>query len=90
MALDIYTWLAQRLHRVDPKQLAFVPWVSLKQQFGDGYAHMNNFKRVFRHTLRQVRSVYQDAKFFDDDKGMYLKNSRPPVARRLLPVPKRG
>lgn len=86
MALDIYTWLAQRLHRIDPKQAAFVPWVSLKQQFGDGYSHMNNFKRVFRHTLRQVRTVYQDAKFSDDDKGMYLQNSRPPVARRLLSV----
>ena len=86
MALDIYTWLAQRLHRIDPKQAAFVPWVSLKQQFGDGYSHMNNFKRVFRHTLRQVRTVYQDAKFSDDDKGMYLQSSRPPVARRLVSV----
>lgn len=86
MALDIYTWLAQRLHRVDPKHAAFVPWVSLKQQFGDGYAHMNNFKRVFRHTLRQVKAVYQDAKFSDDDKGMHLQNSRPPVARRLVSI----
>ena len=86
MALDIYTWLAQRLHRVDPKHAGFVPWVSIKQQFGDGYGQMNNFKRVFRHTLRQVHAVYPDAKFMLDDKGMRLFHSRPPIARRLLPV----
>lgn len=86
MALDIYTWLAQRLHRVDPRKAGFVPWFSLKQQFGDGYARMNNFKRVFRHTLRQVQTVYPDAKFSLDTKGMRLLHSRPPVARRLLPV----
>ena len=86
MALDIYTWLAQRLHRVDPKKAGFVPWVSIKQQFGDGYGRMNNFKCVFRHTLRQVQAVYPDAKFSLDDKGMRLLHSRPPVSRRLLPV----
>lgn len=37
MGLDVYTWLAQRLHRVDPKKAALVPWVSLKQQFGYDY-----------------------------------------------------
>ena len=46
MALDIYTWLAQRLHRINPKRVAFVPWASLKEQFGHGYSAMNNFKRV--------------------------------------------
>ena len=86
MALDVYTWLAQRLHRVDPKHAGFVPWVSLKQQFGDGYTRMNDFKRVFRNTLKQVHAVYPDAKFMLDDKGMRLFHSRPPVARRLLPV----
>lgn len=86
MALDIYTWLAQRLHRVDPKHAGLVPWVSMKQQFGDGYTRMNDFKRVFRSTLRQVHAVYPDARFMLDDKGMRLFHSRPPVARRLLPV----
>lgn len=86
MALDIYTWLAQRLHRIDPKRASFVPWVSLKQQFGDGYGRMNDFKRVFRRTLRQVQAVYPDAKFLPDHTGLRLLHSRPPVARRLLPL----
>jgi Plasmid encoded RepA protein len=28
MGLDVYTWLAQRLHRIDRSKPAFVPWVS--------------------------------------------------------------
>ena len=34
MALDIYAWLAQRLYRIDSRKPAFIPWVSLKEQFG--------------------------------------------------------
>lgn len=86
MALDIYTWLAQRLHRVDPKRAAFVPWASLKDQFGQGYGRMDNFKRVFRKTLKQVSVVYQEAKFSEDGKGMRLLNSRPPVLPRAFRV----
>ena len=86
MALDVYTWLAQRLHRVDPSNPAFVPWVSLKEQFGHGYHRMDNFKRVFRTTLRQVAIVYREAKYSLDGKGMRLLHSRPPVMRRLLQI----
>jgi hypothetical protein len=37
MALDVYAWLAQRLHRVDPGRPAFVAWTAVKDQFGVGY-----------------------------------------------------
>jgi Plasmid encoded RepA protein len=84
MGLDLYTWLAQRLHRIDPKKGAFVPWVSLKEQFGIGYGRMNNFKRDFRTTLKQVHIVYREARFDLDQKGMRLQHSRPPVLRRLI------
>ena len=86
MALDIYTWLAQRLYRVNTKRAAFVPWVSLKEQFGQGYWRMDNFKRVFRRTLSQVTAVYQDARYTLDGKGMRLLQSRPPVLPRMFRV----
>jgi Plasmid encoded RepA protein len=86
MGLDLYTWLAQRLHRIHPRAPALVPWVSLKEQFGLGYGRMDNFKRVFQTTLRQVHAVYPEARFSFDARGMRLSNSRPPVAKRLLPV----
>ena len=66
----------------DPAKPAFVPWSSLKEQFGPDYDRMDNFKRVFRTTLKQVATVYKDAKYSMDDKGMRLKNSRPPVLKR--------
>lgn len=82
MGLDVYTWLAQRLRRVDHSKPAFVPWSSLKAQFGQGYDHMFNFKRVFRLVLGKVKMQYRAARFDVDDKGMILYSSQPPVPRR--------
>jgi hypothetical protein len=82
MALDVYAWLAQRMHRVNPQKGAFIPWVSLKEQFGQGYDRMDNFKRVFRNTIRSVGVVYREARYSLNDKGINLKYSRPPVLKR--------
>jgi len=34
MALDIYVWLAQRLHRIPHGKLQFITWAAIKGQFG--------------------------------------------------------
>ena len=34
MGLDIYAWLAQRLHRVEPGKPAFIPWSALRSSSG--------------------------------------------------------
>ena len=86
MGLDIYTWLAQRLHRVEKGKTALVPWSSLAEQFGHGYTRIRKFRSVFMDTLKQVKVVYPDARFDISPAGMHLKHSRPPVASRLLPV----
>lgn len=86
MALDVYTWLANRLHRVPLSGPAFVPWTSLKEQFGHGYDRMVDFRRVFTRTLTQVRVVYKDAKYALDPKGARLYNSRPPIQGRVVRV----
>jgi len=88
MALDVYAWLAQRLHRVTPFQPQFVPWTALKHQFGWHYGRMDNFKRVFRQTLGTVLSQYQGARVELDDRGMNLRNSSPPVKGRIAVVGK--
>ena len=91
MALDIYAWLAQRLYRIDSRKPAFIPWVSLKEQFGPDYTKMFNFKREFRLTLGQVLRRYQTARIDLDDKGMTARTSPPPVSKRmvLISTPKR-
>jgi Plasmid encoded RepA protein len=84
LGLDIYAWLAQRLHRIDPKKPAFIAWTALKEQFGPDYGRMDKFKAVFRVALTQVRSRYQSARLELDNKGMTARNSPPPVAKRLV------
>jgi hypothetical protein len=86
MGLDVYTWLAQRLHRIDPAKPALVPWTSLQEQFGQGYDRLRDFRRVFLRTLKQVHTVYREAKFAVDEKGMRLLNSPPPVTRRFVQI----
>jgi hypothetical protein len=83
MGLDIYAWLAQRLHRIDPRKPAFIAWVNLKEQFGPDYDRMTDFKRFFRKTLAQVQQRYQSARIELDSRGMTARNSPPPVGRRL-------
>ena len=43
ICLDIYCWLAQRLHRVDPRRPSFIAWTTLKDQFGPDYRQLFNF-----------------------------------------------
>jgi len=87
VALDIYCWLAQRLHRVNPTRPAFISWAALKQQFGADYSQMFNFRRVFRVALRQVQARYKAARIDLDSYGMTLHNSPPPVTKRLVQLP---
>jgi hypothetical protein len=86
MGLDVYTWLAQRLQRVDPARPAFIPWTALQEQFGQGYGRLRDFRRVFQQTLKHVKVVYREAKFDVNEKGMRLFNSPPPVPRRFLQI----
>jgi hypothetical protein len=86
VGLDIYAWLAQRLHRVDPSKPAFIPWSALKEQFGHQYGRMDNFKRVFRQTLGMVLTQYRAARIELDGRGITLRNSSPPINGRIAVV----
>jgi len=82
-AIDIYVWLAYRLHSLaKPTPLS---WRALKAQFGAGVAAMNNFKIRFLPNLRLALAVYPQAKVEDDgDKGLILHPSPPPVAKQII------
>lgn len=56
MALDIYAWLAQRLHRVPVNQPYTVTWVNLHEQLGQGYKQIRQFRSIFLKALREVVS----------------------------------
>src|SRR4051812_33909361 len=63
MALDIYCWLAQRLHRVPDGKPQFITWVALHEQFGPDYSRIRKFREFFLAMLRQVHAAYPEARF---------------------------
>lgn len=82
MALDVYVWLAQRLHRVPTGRPQFLAWATLYEQFGQGFARIRDFRRQFLHTLHQVGAAYPSARISADEGGLTLSHSPPPVAPR--------
>jgi hypothetical protein len=84
LALDIYTWLAHRLCRVRSAQGVKLSWSNLREQFGQEYETSKNFKREFRHALRQVTAVYPDARVNDAIGGIVLHQSKAPLHRTLI------
>ena len=86
MALDVYCWLAQRLHRVDPVHGQFLAWTNVYEQFGQGYERIRDFRRVFLDVLNLVKAQYPAARFGVNKTGMILGNSPPPVPGRILVI----
>lgn len=69
LALDVYAWLAQRLHRVPVGKPAQISWASLHAQFGQGYnpEHMYKFRQVFRVALKEVLTLYKGARVEEEE-----------------------
>ena len=79
-AMDIYSWLAHRLYRVEGTLR--LSWSSLSYQFGDPTKHNRMWKSAFKAALKQVLMVYPEAKVEVIEGGLLLKKSPPPVRKR--------
>lgn len=89
MALDIYSWLSQRLHRTRVGEPESITWDALHGQFGVDFARTRKFVETFREALRQVKAVYPAARVEEETrkyKGLRLYNSPPPVPKAMVPV----
>ena len=84
LALDVYAWLAQRLHRVPEDNPVLLAWSVLHAQFGVGYARLVDFRRKFKAALREVLAVYPRARIELDQRGLTVKNSPPPVPYQVM------
>ena len=78
LSLDLYVWLAYRLHSLSRPQP--ISWPSLYAQFGAGYDQMKHFKPRFVQALQYALAAYPDAKVEPADDGVVLHPSRPPIA----------
>jgi hypothetical protein len=86
--LDIYTWLAQRLHRVPKGKPQTITWQALKTQFGPDYDRLRDFRRKFVPALKTVLTAYPSARIETADAGLVLWNSPPPVLKRQVVTPR--
>ena len=83
-ALDVYCWLAYRLHVLPAPRT--VTWPALFAQFGSSYKKLAHFKMRFIDSLKIATAVYRDANVELDEKGLILKPSRPPITPKLIAI----
>ena len=76
-ALDVYCWLAYRLHALERE--ATCSWFSLKDQFGPDYTRARQFREAFREAVETALCVYPSARVTIEDHGVILHPSPPPV-----------
>src|SRR5580698_5039192 len=74
MSLDIYVWLAWRLHNLTGP--TNVSWLALHSQFGTGFKAVRQFKPRFTEALAAALAAYPDARLDLGDKAITLHPSR--------------
>jgi len=85
LAMDVYVWLAERLHRIEGRPL-ILHWVNLRSQFGQEYQGKDadkDFRKSFLLALQAALSVYPQAKVKQVTGGLMLMASPPPIPYSL-------
>lgn len=85
LALDVYAWLAHRLHRIEGRGVT-LHWKALREQFAQEYNGKDadkDFKKAFLPALRKVLAVYPTANVKQVPGGLLLLGSPPPVPKKL-------
>lgn len=80
MPLDLYLWLAYRLHVLE--RPAKVSWQSLHTQFGAATRELKHFKPRFVRDVEIAKAVYPEAMVDLTEAGIVLHPSSPPIAPR--------
>ena len=85
LALDVYAWLAHRLHRIEGRPV-ILHWKSIREQFAQEYKGQDpdkDFKKQFLPILRNVQVVYPQAKVKQVTGGLMLMASPPPIPKKF-------
>jgi hypothetical protein len=86
LAMDVYAFLAERLHRLGPRPL-ILHWKSLRTQFGQefqGKEADKDFKKKFLPAMKKVLEVYPEARVRTVTGGLMLMSSPPPIPYRSM------
>jgi hypothetical protein len=77
MAIDIYIWLAYRLHQLSKPTP--ITWKALHDQFGAGFQLVRQFKAKFKEPLALALAAYPEATVDVSEHGVCLHPSPPPI-----------
>jgi replication initiator protein len=80
LVIDVYIWLAYRLHAL--KKDVEISWPALHAQFGAGYERLRSFRENFLPALELALAAYPDARVTLSKKGLVLHPSRPAIGCR--------
>lgn len=80
MAIDVYIWLAYRLHSLPRRQP--ITWLSIYNQFGAGCKSVRHLKQNFVESLSLALAVYPEAQVDVEKNGLVLHPSAPAVPKQ--------
>jgi len=84
-ALDLYTWLAYRLPRINPKRSTTISWQQLAVHFGNDGKNIRKFRQTVRDAWdRHVSAVYPEARAEFDTTLVRLHASPAPLQQKLV------
>lgn len=86
MAMDIYVWLAYRLHSLPPGKPTLIRWASLFTQFGTGFATQRQWKPDFVRNLGLAFAAYPGAQIEQVPEGLLLYQSPSPIPSKSVQV----
>lgn len=79
LAIDVYIWLAYRLHALTKSTP--ITWAAVHTQFGAGFRLVRQIKPTFREALNLALAVYPEAHVDMDKQGLVLHPSAPAVPK---------
>ena len=79
LAIDVYIWLAYRLHSLN--RTTAVSWPAIHAQFGAGFRLVRQIKPSFSEALSLALAVYPEARVDHAKDGIVLHPSPPAVPR---------
>jgi len=79
MVIDVYIWLAYRLHAL--RKDIEVGWPALHAQFGGGFSRLRRFRAHFIECLGLAVAAYPDARIEISERGVILRPSRPAILK---------
>jgi len=79
LAIDVYIWLAYRLHSLSRSSM--ITWPAVHAQFGAGFRLVRQLKPTFTEALNLALAVYPEARVGVEKEGVILHPSPPAVPK---------